>query len=258
MTMISICTAWLWLHFITKLWKLQDTPTDQKTGKQIWAVGPRLVDRRVLSCAFRSFVWCDNAHVTLLMYVLLHYAWGGVGVGQWRSCYAAHVRGARSRMGWGWGGAITFMSRSAFTLTFMLCPAILFGVSRMIQQWIWRQVVFFLALPKRKEFLCNSKALKELVSPIPLSVEAAFSIGRDVSFAKSDRSSHHHGHILSQPAVSPGPSFTCSFFPWVFSLQSQWLINFCLATSHQPPTEFLSYLVSANKQPGCLLAWCPR
>ena len=174
-------------------------------------------------------------------------------------------------MGWGWGGAITFMSRSGFTLTFMLCPAMLFGVSRMIQQWIWRQVVFFLALPKRKEFLCNSKAIKELVSPIPLSVEAAFSIGKDVSFAKSaikksmhwnceekNRSSHHHGHILSQPGVSRGPSFTCSFFPWVFSLQSQWLIHFGLATSHPPPTEFLSYLVSANKQPGCLLAWCPR
>ena len=50
--------------------------------------------------------WGKNIHVTLRMYVLPRQAWGGYGggVGQKRSSYAAYVRAATSRMGWGWVG----------------------------------------------------------------------------------------------------------------------------------------------------------
>ena len=65
---------------------------------------------------------------------------------------------------------------------------------------------------------------------------------------EEDRSSHHHGHILSQPAVSPGPSFTCSFFPWVFCSPSGWYTSVLpRAISHQRNSYLIWYLQTSNQ-----------
>ena len=91
---------------------------------------------------------------------------GRHGLGQERSCYAASVRAATSRMGWGWGGVgwgnnfhaallmyVQTIDRVWLNLKSWLPPKLRAvekkvglhflnkGVNRMIQQWIWRQSV---------------------------------------------------------------------------------------------------------------------
>ena len=64
-----------------------------------------------------------------------------------------------------------------------------------------------------------------------------------------DQTKGKHGLFLVSPAQHIFRSFPFSAVP---------VINKLATKSHQPPTDFLSCLVSANKQPGCLLAWYPR